>query len=92
MCLYIMYVSKNWFYLCFVAQLLGYVVLFICLFLPESPKWLLVHGKREEAIAALNSIASVNGVQTLIPEDAVFEDYLPCDRAVAVDINQDQDS
>ena len=37
MCLYIMFLTKDWFLLCFLALILGYVSLIICFFCPESP-------------------------------------------------------
>ena len=37
MCLYIMFITKDWFLLCFLALILGYVSLIICYFCPESP-------------------------------------------------------
>ena len=29
--------------------------------MPESPKWLLINGRKEEAIEALNRMAKLNG-------------------------------
>ena len=72
MCLYIMYISKDWYKLCFWALILGYISLIICYFCPESPQWLIVHGHREKCIEALNSIAKFNGKSTRIPSDALF--------------------
>ena len=74
MCLYVVYISKNWFPLCFWALMLGYVCLGICFFCPESPQWLMVHGHREEGIKALNRIAKFNGSLLRIPENAIFEE------------------
>jgi len=46
---------------------------------PESPKWLLIQGKREEAIKALNWIGRINGTKTPISESATFveSDIIP---------------
>ena len=44
-------------------------VSFLC---AESPKWLLLQGRREEAIKSLNFIAKVNRSPNRIPEDAMF--------------------
>jgi hypothetical protein len=47
---------------------------FVCAItvLPESPIWLLLHGRREDAIKAFNWIAKVNGSKNRIPENAFF--------------------
>ena len=37
MCLYVMYLGKDWYPLCFWALMLGYLCLFICFFCPDSP-------------------------------------------------------
>ena len=44
--------------------------------MPESPKWLLYGGRREDAIASLNYMAWFNGCdkESYIPEDADFEE------------------
>ena len=51
---------------------MGYIALFVCLFLgPESPEWLLMKGRRKEAIIALNKIAAFNGGE-MIDKDQKF--------------------
>ena len=71
MCLYVVFISKDWFQLVFWALILGYVCLAICFFCPESPQWLIVHGHRQECIKALNRIARFNGrSHCTIPNDA----------------------
>ena len=69
-----MFVSKNWFDLCFWALILGYTALVICLFCPESPQWLFVHGKQEQGVDSLNKIARFNGTEARIPYDSIFEE------------------
>ena len=69
-----MFVSKNWFDLCFWALILGYIALVICFFCPESPQWLFVHDKQEEGIVALNRIARFNGADVRIPYDSIFDE------------------
>jgi len=42
--------------------------------MPESPNWLMMNHRREEAIASLNLIAEMNGVEERIPENATFKE------------------
>jgi hypothetical protein len=52
---YFLYWDKNWFNLFLFMTVLGIAaLLFMILFAPENPKWLLTKGRREEAIDALN--------------------------------------
>lgn len=50
-------------------------LLFMILFSPENPKWLLSKGRREEAISAFNKIAAFNGSKNKIESDAIFVEY-----------------
>ena len=61
MCLYIMFVSTNWFHLNFWMVIIGYSALVVLAFCPESPQWLIVTGRRREAIRVLNGISRCNG-------------------------------
>ena len=45
------------------------IVAIVC---PESPMWLLLHGKRQEAIKVLNYIAWFNGSKNRISDDTEF--------------------
>lgn len=45
---------------------------FMLLVSPDSPRWLLAKGRKEEAIAAFNKIAVLNGSPNRIPAEAVF--------------------
>ena len=45
--------------------------------LPESPKFLLLRGRKTEAIAAFNQIAKINGSEHRFTEEDEFEDYKP---------------
>ena len=56
-----MYVSIDWFWLCFAFCLLSYLATLTILICPESPRWHLVNGRSVEAIIALNQIAQMNG-------------------------------
>lgn len=50
--------------------------LFMILYAPESPKWLLGQERREDAIMAFNTIAKMNGSNKFIPEDATFDEKI----------------
>ena len=82
-CLYYKYISVDWFWLCLVFCLLSYAATLTILICPESPRWLIVNGRSEEAIHALNTIAEMNGIEEeadkndirksgRIPSDAKF--------------------
>jgi len=63
-CLYFIFVSKDWFPLIFGLTLLSTISLIIIVFiLPESPIWLLNKGRTGDAIDALNKIGRINGVK-----------------------------
>lgn len=70
--LYFMFVSKDWFPLMFAITVLGTAShLFMMIYAPESPKWLLSKGRHNECIQAINRIALFNR-QKVIPEDTEF--------------------
>ena len=66
MYLYIMIGGKNWFYLNLVIVLIGYSALAVLFLCPESPEWLLMEGRREDAISAFNSIAWWNDGEKIL--------------------------
>lgn len=70
--LYFMFWSKNWFALCFAMSLLGLIGHTIMMFIPDCPVWLLQHGRKKDAIKALNRIAKINGSKVTVPFDTVF--------------------
>ena len=79
-CFYFVAISRNWFWLYFTMTALGSISFVLTMaIVPESPKWLLIHGKREEAIKALNWIGRINGTKTPISESATFveSDIIP---------------
>jgi hypothetical protein len=41
----------------------------------ESPKWLLVKGRRKDAIECFNKIAEINLCARRIPADATFSEF-----------------
>ena len=68
-CLYIMFISKDWFHLNFLIVILGYSALIVLFYCPESPQWLLYSGKRHQTIKVFNKIAKFNGSLDRIYED-----------------------
>lgn len=75
--LYFLYVSRLWLYLYLFLTLCATIALLILMFvIPNSPKWLLIQGKKSEAIEALNKIAAINGSANRIPIDAEFVECL----------------
>lgn len=73
-----MFVSNNWYGLMLGTTILGALGNVIMLFMPESPAWLLAHGRKKDAISALNQIAKINGSKITIPHDIVFvEEQVP---------------
>lgn len=60
-CLYYMFISVDWFWLCLFFCLLSYAATLTILICPESPRWHLVNGRKREAIEAFNRIAELNG-------------------------------
>jgi len=59
--LYFLYVSRDWIYLYLTLAVAAAIAqTTLVLLIPESPKWLLIKGRRTEAIAALNRIAAFN--------------------------------
>ena len=44
------------------------------LIIPESPIWLLNHGRTKDAIQMLNYIGRFNGVKTQLPDTTIFRE------------------
>lgn len=70
-CLMYLFVSKNWLYLPLIFCVLSFIASILAYICPESPRWLLVNGRSQEAITELNKIASMNKTRP-IPENAMF--------------------
>ena len=88
-CFYFIFISKDWFPLIFTMTALGTLAyLGIVFLLPESPIWLLKHGRVEDAIAAFNWIAKVNGSKNRIPDDAIFKEV--ASEVDKIDIDESQ--
>lgn len=49
-------------------------LVFMLVVSPESPKWLIMQGRRQDAISAFNRIAKLNGSKNLIDVDSTFEE------------------
>lgn len=59
--LYFLHWNKHWFNLFFGVSLAGAIShLFLMVFVPESPKWLLAQGRVEDAISSFNKIGKFN--------------------------------
>ena len=88
-CFYFIFISKDWFPLIFTMTALATLAyLGIVFLLPESPIWLLKHGRVEDAIAAFNWIAKVNGSKNRIPDDAIFKEV--ASEVDKIDIDESQ--
>ena len=61
MCVMIMFGVKTWIEFNLVVLVIGYSALIVLIKCPESPEWLLINGRREEAIKVFNTIAKWNG-------------------------------
>ena len=71
-CFYVSYIQKDWLGINLIATGLSYIAFIMAFFCPESPRWYLVNGRREEAIKTLNYMAKVNRSPYTIPKDAQF--------------------
>ena len=90
-CFYFIFISKDWFPLFFTMTVLATLAyLGIVFLLPDSPIWLLKQGRVEDAIAAFNQIAKVNGSKTRIPDGAIFKEV--ASRVDKIDIDGSQDA
>ena len=70
--LFYLLVSRNWFTIYFISVVISYSALLFAFICPNSPRWLLVNDKQDEAIQALNCIAKFNGSPVRISENTVF--------------------
>jgi hypothetical protein len=74
--LYFKYLSRDWFPLFLTVTVLGLIaLLFMLVVVPDNTKWLLIEGRREEAISAFNKIAKINGSNFRIESDAIFVEF-----------------
>ena len=69
-CAYVSYIDQNWLTINLIVLGLAYVAVFLAFLCPESPRWLLVNGRREEAIRTLNYMAKFNGKSNRIRKSA----------------------
>ena len=70
--LYYVFISQDWFWLCFIFLIMTYIAIILLFFCPESPRWHLINGRTPEAIESLNQIAKMNGKEDRIPTSAIF--------------------
>jgi len=70
------YLMPNWRYLTFVTGCIGIFSLFLVYYLVESPRWLFLKGKKEEAIKVLMYIAKENQLDKDEYEE-IFQNFEP---------------
>lgn len=70
----------GWRWLLAVSAVPGLIVYFIRRYVPESPRYLLISGREQEAVAVLNQVARENGV------DITFEALAPVERTTRVTV------
>ena len=69
---YYLFISRDWYNLCLAMLIVSLVATALIPLCPESPRWLLTNGLREEAITELNWIARLNGQTQQISESTIF--------------------
>jgi hypothetical protein len=76
-CFYFQFISREWYGLYLTMTIIGTISYFILvLVIPESPRWLLVQGREQDAIKAFNTIAKLNFSKNRIPLQAQFAETL----------------
>lgn len=74
---FLLFVTRWWIVIAGFYWTLGVVSWFLIRFqIPESPMWLLMQNREDEAINNLNYIAKVNGVSDRIDADTEFEEMV----------------
>ena len=58
--IYFWQISTNWFYFVLLGYIVSVVTCILAFFIPESPRFLLAHGKVEETKKAINLTARLN--------------------------------
>jgi len=91
-CFYFYFICSHWMPLVLAVTALSSVTALIFFsVVPESPKWLLLKGRRSEAIEALNRIGSFNGSSNRVPANAQFmESETPQEKERAESVRQSQ--
>lgn len=69
---YYLCISRDWYWLCLAMLAVSVLATALTPLCPESPRWLLINGRRQEAIAELNWIAKLNGRSARISNDVIF--------------------
>jgi MFS family permease len=73
--LYVLLVSRDWFPIelfMWTIGILAYIAMYFLM--PESPRWLLINGRKLEALEKYEYIADFNKTEFLIPQTANFQE------------------
>jgi phage shock protein PspC (stress-responsive transcriptional regulator) len=73
--LYVLLVSRDWFPIelfMWTIGILAYIAMYFLM--PESPRWLLINGRKLEALEKYEYIADFNKTEFLIPLTANFQE------------------
>ena len=74
--LFYLLIERDWFTIYAINVAVSYSAILLAFFCPESPRWLLLNNRKEEAINALNLMAKFNGSDVRIPQNTVFQETL----------------
>ena len=75
-CAWYLFISRDWFPLNFGMLVITWIAAILAFFVPESPKWLLVKGRKIEAVTGLNRLASCNKSAFKLDANKMFEEEI----------------